>query len=516
MSPLEAVHQVARELDEAGVPSPRVDAELLVADVLGVSRSALYVSDRALGEGELARLEGLVARRREREPLAYILGEWGFRRLVLAVDARALVPRPETEVVVERCLEHLRGLEAPRVVDVGTGSGAIALALADEHPGASVVAVDSSEDALALARENVERTGLGARVELRQGDLLAGLEGPFDLVVSNPPYVPPVEFPGLQPEIRLYEPYEAVVGDHVWERVARDAPAVLRAGGHLVLECGDGQAAGVAEGLAALGYEGVLAPRTSPAATEPSRGTVPRGHVRGQTPDVAGGDMVAEHRSANALAEPSNCSLDERQGPKRVGTGVSDGAVAALRAGQLVVLPTDTVYGLCADAYRERHCLRLYAAKRRPEAMPVQLLAADLDTILDAVPEARGRGAVVARALLPGPYTLDPPEPGAALPLAQRVATGDDRHPRAGASAGGARGRTTGSGPSRRRARTCTAGRPGSARGRAARAPRRLRRRRRRGRAPGHAVHGGRPHGPRADRPARGRGSRRRGAQRGY
>jgi L-threonylcarbamoyladenylate synthase len=94
-----------------------------------------------------------------------------------------------------------------------------------------------------------------------------------------------------------------------------------------------------------------------------------------------------------------------------VGTGVSDEAVAALRAGQLVVLPTDTVYGLCADAYRERPCLRLFAAKRRPETMPVQLLAADLDTVLDAVPEARGRGAVVARALLPGPYTLVLPNP---------------------------------------------------------------------------------------------------------
>ena len=93
------------------------------------------------------------------------------------------------------------------------------------------------------------------------------------------------------------------------------------------------------------------------------------------------------------------------------GGGVSDGAVTALRAGQLVVLPTDTVYGLCASAYRERHCLRLYAAKRRPEAMPVQLLAADLDMILDAVPEARGPGAVVARALLPGPYTLILPNP---------------------------------------------------------------------------------------------------------
>ena len=271
MSPLDAVHGVARELDEAGVPSPRADAELLVADVLGVSRSELYASDRGLEEAELARLRELVARRRAREPLAYVLGEWGFRRLVLAVDARALVPRPETEVVVERCLAHLRELEAPRVLDVGTGSGAIALAIADEHPGAHVVAVDRSETALALARENLGRAGLGGRVELRQGDLLADIEGRFDLVVSNPPYVPASEFGLLQPEIRLYEPYEAVVGDRVWERVARDALAVLPTGGHLVLECGDGQAAELAEGLAALGYAGILC-----------------------TPDLAGRDRVVE------------------------------------------------------------------------------------------------------------------------------------------------------------------------------------------------------------------------------
>ncbi|HXV95113.1 MAG TPA: peptide chain release factor N(5)-glutamine methyltransferase [Gaiellaceae bacterium] len=274
MSPLDAVHGAARELEAAGVPSPRVDAELLVAGVLGVSRSELYVSDRALGEAELARLGELVARRRAREPLAYVLGEWGFRRLLLSVDARALVPRPETEVVVERCLAGLRGIAEPRVLDVGTGTGAIALAIADEHPGARVVAVDRSEDALALARENLERTGLGDRVELRQGDLLAGLEGPFDLVVSNPPYVPREEYPELQPEIRLYEPYEAVVGDHVWERIARAALGVLPPGGRLVLECGDGQAAEVAEGLAALGYEGVL-----------------------RTPDLAGRDRAVEaHR----------------------------------------------------------------------------------------------------------------------------------------------------------------------------------------------------------------------------
>jgi release factor glutamine methyltransferase len=187
VSPLDAVHEAAGELEAAGVPSPRVDAELLVAHVLGVSRTGLYASDRALGAEELTRLEALLERRRAREPLAYVLGEWGFRRLVLTVDPRALVPRPETEVVVERCLAHLGALESPRVADVGTGSGAIALAIADEHPGARVVAVDRSEGALARARENQERTGRAGPVELRQGDHRDGLAGPVDHVVSKPP-----------------------------------------------------------------------------------------------------------------------------------------------------------------------------------------------------------------------------------------------------------------------------------------------------------------------------------------
>jgi tRNA threonylcarbamoyl adenosine modification protein (Sua5/YciO/YrdC/YwlC family) len=113
----------------------------------------------------------------------------------------------------------------------------------------------------------------------------------------------------------------------------------------------------------------------------------------------------------DAASRAGTLFVGDSADPQLLGTGVSDEAVAALRAGQLVVLPTDTVYGLCADAYRERHCRRLYAAKRRPEGMPVQLLAADLDTILDAVPEARGRAAVVARALLPGPYTVILPNP---------------------------------------------------------------------------------------------------------
>ncbi|HEX2044510.1 MAG TPA: peptide chain release factor N(5)-glutamine methyltransferase [Gaiellaceae bacterium] len=273
MTALEAVRSVAGGLDAAGVPSPRIDAECLVASVLGVSRAGLYAAGRELTEDELQGVLALRERRRAREPLAYVLGEWGFRRLTLRVDRRALVPRPETEVLVERCLAHLAGLAAPSVVDVGVGSGAVALAIADEHPGARVLGIDSSAAALALARENLERLDGDGRVRLRRGDLLRGLSGPFDLVVSNPPYVSPDEYERLQPEIRLWEPYEALVGERVGETIARQALPLLRPGGPLVLECGDGQAAALAAELRSLGYEDVLV-----------------------TPDLAGRERIVEGR----------------------------------------------------------------------------------------------------------------------------------------------------------------------------------------------------------------------------
>jgi release factor glutamine methyltransferase len=271
--PLDVVRDVARELEEAGVPSPRVDAEHLVSHVLGLSRSELYASDVPLAETQSSRLRMLVERRRLREPLAYVLGEWGFRRLVLALDRRALIPRPETEVVVERCLDRLRATAEPRVLDVGAGSGAIALAIADEHPGARVVAVERAEDALALARVNLERTGANGRVEIVHGHLLAGVEGAFDLVVSNPPYVLPDEFEQLQPEIRLYEPRDALVGKGVGEEIARRARDVLRPGGWIVLESADGGAEALASALQGLGYEDVTT-----------------------TPDLAGRPRVVEAR----------------------------------------------------------------------------------------------------------------------------------------------------------------------------------------------------------------------------
>jgi release factor glutamine methyltransferase len=273
MTPLEVVSGVARELDEAGVPSPRVDAEHLVAHVLGLSRSELYVVERELSEEELSRLRSVQERRRLREPLAYVLGEWGFRRLTLQVDRRVLVPRPETEVVVERCLALLRDLSEPRILDVGTGSGAIALALANEHAGVRVTAVDRSAEALALAEANRERAGVDGRVRMLRSDLFAAAPGPFDLVVANPPYVEAGELATLEPEVRLWEPREALVDRGQTDRIAEGARRVLRPGGWLVLECAAGRADRVAGLLEELGYANV-----------------------GKTPDLAGRERVVEGR----------------------------------------------------------------------------------------------------------------------------------------------------------------------------------------------------------------------------
>jgi release factor glutamine methyltransferase len=258
MIPLEAVRDVARELGEAGVPSPRVDAEFLVAHVLGCGRTDLYRRDSEVTSVELLRLRSLVDRRRSREPLAYVLGEWGFRGLTLNVDPRVLIPRPETELLVERCLERLRGIESPRVLDVGVGSGAIALAIAEEDPRVRVVAVDRSPEALAVARDNLAASVVDGRVELREADLLRGIPGTFDLVVSNPPYVAPEEIETLEPEIRLYEPRAALVGVGVGEAIAEAARSVLSPGGWLLLECGDGQAGSLAAELERLGYSDVV------------------------------------------------------------------------------------------------------------------------------------------------------------------------------------------------------------------------------------------------------------------
>lgn len=240
MTARDALGEAERRLAAAGVETPRVDAEWLVAHLLGTSRSGLA----ARLDDEIDGLEPLLVRREAREPLAYVLGEWGFRRLTLKTDVRALVPRPETETLVERALALTDGTERPRILDVGVGSGAIALALKDERGDAEVTGIDVSRDAVALARENAARLGL--EVELRDGDGAAAAAEGWDVVLANPPYIESLE--ELQPELS-WEPAVALIGQGEHERLARAANAR-----YVVFETGDDQAADVAEMLERLGY----------------------------------------------------------------------------------------------------------------------------------------------------------------------------------------------------------------------------------------------------------------------
>jgi release factor glutamine methyltransferase len=234
-------------LRSAGVPEPEADAQVLLAHALGTSRAGVVATARdPLSSAAAARLASLLQRRAAREPVAYIVGEREFWSLPLAVDRRVLVPRPETELLVETALR--RSPLARRVLDCGTGSGAVAAALARELPSATVWASDRSRAALGVARENCARHAPDVR--LFAGDLLTGVRAAaFDLVVSNPPYVSEAELAAVAPEVREFEPCEALAagpdGLGVLRRLISDATRVLAPGGWLVVEIGAGQGAAV-------------------------------------------------------------------------------------------------------------------------------------------------------------------------------------------------------------------------------------------------------------------------------
>jgi len=246
------LQRTTRYFQEQDIENPRLDAELLLAFALGIARIELYLRhDQPLNPEELARFRALVKRRRAREPVAYITGTKAFWELELAVSPEVLIPRPETECLVEAALAFLETCPGPsgrRVLDLGTGSGAIALALAHSCPEDAVVAVDRSCPALAVARNNGRRLNLQDRVAWVAGDwceMFPADQAPFDLIVSNPPYIPSGQINALQPEIARYEPRMALDGGpdglDCLRGIIRQAPALLKRGGVLMLEIGHDQ-----------------------------------------------------------------------------------------------------------------------------------------------------------------------------------------------------------------------------------------------------------------------------------
>lgn len=263
----------AQDFTERGIDTARLDGELLVAHALGLDRVGLYLDmDRPLQPPELAAIRALVKRRREREPVAYILGCREFYGRSFEVDPAVLVPRPDTETLVERALAHLDG--EGRVLDLCTGSGIVAVVLAAERPAIHVDGTDLSEAALEVARRNAERHGVVERTAWFQGDLFEALPAgcTYDLIVANPPYVSEGDYESLQPEITRWEPRLALTagpeGLDVLQRIAREAGDHLVAGGRILVEVGQGQAEAVASLFGQAGLDHI--------ATHPDLAGIPR------------------------------------------------------------------------------------------------------------------------------------------------------------------------------------------------------------------------------------------------
>lgn len=251
-----------------GIESPRLDAELIVGHALGITRMQIIMdATRPLDEAELAKLRALVKRRRNHEPIAYLRGEREFYGHSFRVDKRVLVPRPETELLVDVALARTSHLSlSMRALDLCTGSGCVAIVLARKRPTSKVTAVDLSGDALAVARENAARLG-AYNLAFRQGDLFEGVpEGArFDVVTANPPYIPAGDLPGLMPDVRDFEPKLALDGGpdglDLVRRIVEGAPARLAPGGVLAMEIGMGQAEDVVALLERRGFVDVRADR---------------------------------------------------------------------------------------------------------------------------------------------------------------------------------------------------------------------------------------------------------------
>lgn len=250
---------------EKGIPSPRLDAEVLLAHALAADRLYLYVNlDRPLSPEERQKLRECVARRAAREPVALITGVKEFWSIPFKVAPGILIPRPDTEILVEAVLDEIKDVASPQVLEIGTGSGAIAVSVAKDKPQARVLAVDINPIALQTAESNAEAAGVSQSVELAASDLFQGLapDRRFHVICSNPPYVPTGEIARLEPEIRQYEPLQALDGGDdgldVIRQIAAGAKNHLLPGGALILEFGDGQANAVKEILSREGGLGEI------------------------------------------------------------------------------------------------------------------------------------------------------------------------------------------------------------------------------------------------------------------
>jgi release factor glutamine methyltransferase len=385
--------------------SPHLDAELLLAQILGMERAQLRGdSECEVGPCAADAYSGLIARRGGHEPVAYILGRAYFRRLCLKVTPAVLIPRPETEELVETALEVLRrkppwgGLAAPAVsaageasaltavrgpmappllADVGTGSGAIALSLAQET-GLRVLATDSSAAALKVAAANAAATGLQRLVEFRKADLLSGVaDGSLHLIISNPPYVRSEELSALSPDIRLFEPASALDGGPdgltVYRRLLPEAARTLRPGGTLLVEVGYDQAQAVESLALEAGFALV--------------------RVR---QDLSRKDRIVEAVLPGAFA----------LGAEDLDASTIETMHRALGGGAIFGVPTDTVYGIAARWDSAAGIEALFAAKGRTPAQPVAVLFASVDAVRRALPDLSDRSLAVLEALLPGPYTF--------------------------------------------------------------------------------------------------------------
>ncbi|MDQ3313043.1 MAG: peptide chain release factor N(5)-glutamine methyltransferase [Verrucomicrobiota bacterium] len=262
MTVLEVLQSTTAYFTKRGLESPRLNAEHLLAHSLGKKRIELYLEfERALLETELAPLRELVRRRGRGEPLQHLLGTVEFCTHTFLCDKRALIPRPETEELVELLQSKIANPKS-KILDVGTGSGVIALSLAAKFPEAEVHALDISDDALALARENAERLGLSARVQFLRGDLLTTVTHVYDIIVANLPYVATAERGQVSREV-LCDPEEAVFAGPTGEELTREliqtAPARLTAGGLLALEIGLGQAEALLRFFSEKGYHDISA-----------------------------------------------------------------------------------------------------------------------------------------------------------------------------------------------------------------------------------------------------------------